>query len=48
MAGATANVLSHFIKNGDEYRKHWNKQYGIKNSEEKSTVNPAIINIKKK
>ncbi len=23
--GATANALSHFAKQGEEYRKHWNK-----------------------
>lgn len=42
MAGATANALSHFAKQGEEYRKYWN------NSEEKGTVNPDILNIKKK
>lgn len=45
MAGATANALSHFAKNGDAYRVHWNKQYGV---EEKGTVNPAILSINKK
>lgn len=48
MAGATANALSHFAKQGDEYRKHWNKQYGIEDPEEKGTVNPAVLTIKKK
>lgn len=48
MAGATANALSHFAKQGEEYRKHWNKQYGVEDSEEKGTVNPAILTIKKK
>lgn len=48
MAGATANALSHFSKQGEEYRKHWNKQYGIEDSEEKGTVNPAVLTIKKK
>lgn len=47
MAGATANALSHFAKQGEEYRKHWNKKFGIDNSEEKGTVNPTIL-IKKK
>lgn len=47
MAGATANALSHFAKNGDEYRKHWNKQYGIEDPEEKGTVNPAVFTSKK-
>lgn len=48
MAGATANALSHFAKNGDAYRVHWNKQYGVEDVEEKGTVNPAILSIKKK
>lgn len=48
MAGATANALSHFAKQGDEYRKHWNKQYGIEDPEEKGTVNPAVLTMKKK
>lgn len=48
MAGATANALSHFAKQGEEYRKYWNKQYGIEDVEEKGTVNPAILTIKKR
>lgn len=48
MAGATANALSHFAKQGEEYRKYWNKQYGIEDAEEKGTVNPAVLTIKKK
>ena len=44
MAGATANALSHFAKNGEEYRKYWNKQYGV-SEEEKGTVNPAILSL---
>lgn len=48
MAGATANALSHFAKQGEEYRKHWNKKYGVEDSEEKGTVNPAMLTIKKK
>ena len=39
MASATANALSRFAKQGEEYRKHWNKQYGVEDSEEKRTVN---------
>lgn len=48
MAGATANALSHFAKQGEEYRKHWNKKYGIEDADEKGTVNPAVLSIKKK
>lgn len=46
MAGATANALSHFAKQGEEYRKHRNKQYG--DEESKVTANPAILKINKK
>lgn len=46
MAGATANALSHFAKNGEEYRIYWNKKYGVE--EEKGTINPAILSLKKK
>lgn len=48
MAGAAANALSHFAKNGDAYRVHWNKKYGVEEAEEKGTVNPAILSINKK
>lgn len=48
MAGATANALSHFAKQGEEYRKYWNKQYGIEDTLEKGTVNPAVLSMKKK
>ncbi len=48
MAGAAANALSHFAKNGDAYRVHWNKRYGVEDAEEKGTVNPAILSINKK
>ena len=48
MAGATANALSHFAKKGEEYRIHWNKQYGVENAEEKGTVNPEVLSIRKK
>ncbi|MCI9434360.1 MAG: hypothetical protein HFI86_03660 [Bacilli bacterium] len=46
MAGAATSALSHFAKNGDEYRKEWNKQYGI-DDDEKGTVNPAILTLNK-
>ena len=48
MAGSTANALSHFAKQGDEYRKHWNKQYGVEDPEEERIVNPAVLSISKK
>lgn len=48
MSGGAASALSHFAKQGEEYRKHWNKQYGIEDPEEKGTVNPAVLSIKKK
>ena len=37
----------YFAKQGEEYRRYWNKQYGIDDSEEKGTVNPAVLTIKK-
>lgn len=48
MAGATANALSHFAKNGEEYRKYWNKRYGIENPEEQDVINPAVFSVRKK
>lgn len=48
IGGSIANALSRFAKQGEEYRKHWNKQWGIEDSEEKGTINPAVLNIKKK
>lgn len=47
MASATASALSHFAKNGEEYRKHWNKKYGVDDTE-KGTVNPAILTLSPK
>lgn len=46
-AGCAASALSKFAKQGDEYRKYWNKQYGIE-EEEKGVVNPAVLYIKNK
>ena len=48
MAGATANALSHFAKNGEEYRKYWNKRYGIEDPEEQAVINPAVFSVRKK
>ncbi len=48
LAGATANALSHFAKQGEEYRKYWNKKYGIDDANEKGIVNPAVLSIRKK
>ena len=47
LAGAIAQSLAHFAKQGEEYRQYWNKQFGVE-PEEKGTVNPAIINISRK
>ena len=48
LAGSTANALSYFAKQGDEYRKYWNKKYGENNEKEKAVINPAILKIEKK
>lgn len=44
MAGAIASMVSQCHERGDEFRKSWNKDYGVKS--ESGTVNPAIITIK--
>ncbi len=46
MVGVAAEALSHFAKNGEEYRIYWNKANGIDDPEEKGVVNPAILTKK--
>jgi hypothetical protein len=48
LAGASANAIAHFAKNGEEYKRYWNKQFGVDDPDTKGTVNPAILTIKKK
>ena len=43
-----ASALSHFSKQGEEYRKYWNKKYGIEEADEKGTVNPTVLFKEKK
>ena len=44
MTSLTAKAVSIFSKNGEEYRKYWNKKYGVSESED--IVNPAILTLK--
>ena len=44
MAGCIAQAIAHFHPKGEEYRKYWNNQWGVKNA--KGVVNPAIMTIK--
>ncbi len=44
MAGCVASAVSHFHSRGEEYRKFWNKLWGIE-EDKKGVVNPAIITI---
>ena len=46
--GWIADKISYFSKKGDEYRRYWNKKWGIDDSEEERVVNPAILILKKK
>ena len=45
MAGAVAQMVSQCHSRGEEFRKKWNKGYGV-SEEEKGIVNPAILTIK--
>lgn len=47
LAGCVASAIVHFHKRGDEFRKFWNKQYGVSENK-KGIVNPAIITIGEK
>ena len=47
MAGAMASMINYFHPRGDEFKKYWNKQFGVED-EKKGVVNPALITIKKK
>lgn len=48
LASATANALSYFAKQGEEYKKYWYKKFGIKYTEDDCTVNSATQNRRKK
>ena len=44
MAGCVANAVSSFHSRGDEFRRRWNKGYGV-DDDKKGVVNPAILTI---
>lgn len=48
LAGSAANAISYFAKQGEEFRKYWNKQYGVGDSEEKGTIDSPVYTTKRK
>lgn len=47
MAGAVALMVGQVHSRGDEFRKQWNKGYGVDEDKAKGgTVNPAILTMK--
>jgi len=47
MAGAAAQIISHCHSRGEEFRKKWNGEYGVKPEDDKGgVVNPAILTMK--
>lgn len=44
MAGVVASAVSYFDIRGDEFKKEWNRGYGVPETE-KGIVNPAIVTI---
>lgn len=47
MAGCVAQMVSKCHSRGEEFRKAWNKGYGVK-EDKGGVVNPAILTIKEK
>ena len=47
MAGAIAQMISQCHSRGDEFRKKWNKGYGVE-EDKPGVVNPAILIMDKK
>ena len=47
MAGVVASMVSQLHSRGEEFRKKWNKDYGVDENKE-GIVNPALITINKK
>lgn len=45
LAGCAASIVCQAHERGDEFRKHWNKQWGV-GEDAKGTVNPAIMTLK--
>ena len=47
MAGCVAQMVSKCHSRGDEFRKQWNKGYGVDEGEfQGGSVNPAILTVK--
>ena len=44
MAGAAASMVSQCHSRGEEFKRQWNKGYGVPDDAE-GTVNPAILTI---
>ena len=44
MAGAVASIINGCHSRGEEFRKKWNKDYGV-SEDKKGIVNPAILTI---
>lgn len=44
MAGIIAEAIWQYHSRGEEFRKKWNKDYGVKSKD--GIVNPAILTIK--
>jgi hypothetical protein len=47
MAGCMAQWITYFHPRGEEFRKYWNKQFGIK-EDKKGVVNPAVVTVETK
>lgn len=46
MAGCVAQMISELHSRGEEFRKKWNKEHGIKEENDKGgVVNPALFTI---
>lgn len=47
MVAATVKHLSHFAKQGEEYRRHWNELDDVEDFKEKGTVSSARLTLRK-
>ena len=49
MAGCVAQMVSKHSSRGEEFRRKWNEDHGIKEQDDKGgVVNPAILTVKTK